>query len=73
MKKKIKFYRALIVELIETLCSICLYLESDSRYNRNSCGMYMKSHFNELQSFSRELRKKDNKYIEVKYDKNYRK
>ena len=73
MKKKIKFYRALVVELIETLCSICLYLESDSRYNHNPCGMYMKSHFEELKSFSRELREKDNKYTEVKYGKNYRK
>ena len=73
MKKKIKFYRALVVEVIETLCSICLYLESDSRYRRNPCGMYMKSHFDELKSFSEELRKKDNKYTEVKYDKNYRK
>lgn len=73
MKKKIKFYRALVVELIETLYSICLYLESDSRYSHNPCGMYMKSHFDKLKSFSRELRKKDNKYTEVKYDKSYRK
>lgn len=73
MKKKIKFYRALVVELIETLCSICLYLESDSRRNHNPCGMYMRSHFEELKSFSEELRKKDNKYTEVKYYKNYRK
>lgn len=73
MKKKIKFYRALVVELIETLCSICLYLESDSGRNHNPCGMYMRSHFEELKSFSEELRKKDNKYTEVKYYKNYRK
>lgn len=73
MKKKIKFYRALVVELIETLCSICLYLESDNRRNHNPCGMYMRSHFEELKSFSEELRKKDNKYTEVKYYKNYRK
>lgn len=63
MKKKIKFYRALVVELIETLCSICLYLESDSRRNHNPCGMYMRSHFEELKSFSEELRKKERQQI----------
>ena len=26
MKKKIRFYKALLIEIIETLCTICLYL-----------------------------------------------
>ena len=33
MKKKIRFYKALLIEIIETLCTICLYLESDGRYS----------------------------------------
>ena len=56
MFKKIRFYRHLLVEIIETLCSICLYLESDSRYTHNPNGRYMCSHFERLKDFSKELR-----------------
>lgn len=59
MIKKIKFYKRLVIEIIETLCSICLYLESDSRYNHNSKGVYMRGHFNALKEFSIELRKEN--------------
>lgn len=56
MRKKIRFYKALLVEIIETLCSICLYLERDSRYTHNSNGEYMYDHFKELKRFSKKLR-----------------
>ena len=32
MKKKIRFYKALLIEIIETLCTICLYFEKDGEY-----------------------------------------
>ena len=66
MKKKIKFYRALVFEVIETLCSICMYLDHDARYNRNPCGMYMRSHIDELKKLSIELRSKEDYYTERK-------
>lgn len=58
MRKKIKFYKALLVELIETLCSICLYIESDSRINRtySRYGFTMRDHFARLKDFSETLR-----------------
>jgi hypothetical protein len=56
MIKKIKFYRSLLVEIIETLCTICLYLERDGRYTHNETGVHMHSHFEELKKFSEELR-----------------
>lgn len=54
--KKIKFYKALLTEIIETLCSICLYLDSDGRYTHNPNSRYMRGHFEQLKKFSRVLR-----------------
>ena len=56
MIKKIRFYKALLIEMVETLCSICLYLERDSRFYHNSMGIYMGGHFNMLKRFSEEMR-----------------
>lgn len=56
MRKKIKFYKGLLIELIETLCSICRYLERDSIINHNY-GVSMRDHFHELKRYSQELRK----------------
>ena len=64
MRKKIRFYKSLLIEIVETLCSICLYLERDSRQSRNEVGRYMRSHFEELKIYSYELRnemRKENK------------
>ena len=58
MKKKIRFYKALLIELIETLCTICLYLEMDGRYTHNKMSMHMNSHFTELKKFSDDLRER---------------
>ncbi len=62
MKKKIRFYKALLREVIETLCTICLYLEKSSRYGYgNSEGRHMRSHFTILKGFSDDLRDADRK------------
>ena len=58
MIKKIKRYfelrKQILIEILETLCSICLYLESDNRHNRYTPFMY--DHFTNLKHFSKELR-----------------
>lgn len=56
LKKKIKFYKGLLIEIIETLRSICIYLEYDSRRSHNPCGQYMRSHFDVLGIYSEVLR-----------------
>lgn len=61
MKKKIRFYKALVIEVIETLCSICLYLERDGRYTHNEESRNMRGHFNVLKEFSEDLRKEGKK------------
>lgn len=59
MRKKIRFYKALLSELIETIVSICLYIEADSVINRtyNKYGFSMRSHARSLKDFSETLRK----------------
>ena len=58
MRKKIKFSRALLAEICETLCTICF----DRAHNPGSHGRmrenYM-SHFYQLKSFSEKLRGKE--------------
>ena len=56
MRKKLKFYKALLVEIIETLCSICLYLEQDGRRSGNELSRHMRGHFVALKEFSKDLR-----------------
>ena len=59
VKRKIRFYKALLVEILETLCSICLYLDFEGRFNRfhNPRAEYMHSHFEQLKQASAVLRK----------------
>lgn len=56
MFKKIRFYKRLLIEVIETLCTICLYLEKDSVRSHNPYGQFMRSHVTNLKDFSREIR-----------------
>ena len=58
MRKKIRFYKELLVELIETIVSICLYIETDSVINRTyvKYGFSMRSHARRLKDFSETLR-----------------
>ena len=55
---KIKFYKSLLIEVVETLCSICLYLDRDGRCNHNDISRFMEGHFKVLKGFSEELRGK---------------
>lgn len=64
MFKKIKFYKGLLFEITETLCSICLYLDSQGRREHNRNAGYMRGHFNELQKYACELEKDINKQKE---------
>ena len=57
MKKKIRFYKTLLVEIIETLCTICLYLEREGRNTHNEALRHMRGHFTVLKDFSEDLRK----------------
>ena len=56
MIKKIRFYKSLLIEIVETLCTICLYLEIEGRRNHNKMGEHMRSHFECLKGFSEEMR-----------------
>jgi hypothetical protein len=51
-----RLQRAIQIEIIETLCSICLYLTSEGRYSHNRYADYMQGHFSALKTFSRKLR-----------------
>lgn len=59
MREKIRFYRGLIIEIIETLCTICLFLEYEGRIRNNRMTPHMRSHFNELKIYSGVLRDKE--------------
>lgn len=62
MIKKIRFYKQLLIEIVETLCSICLYLESDSRRGtHNPQGVHMRGHFDTLKVFSEIMREQERK------------
>ena len=56
MIKKIRFYKSLLIEIVETLCTICLYLDFEGRRTHNQYGIYMGAHFNALKEFSAEIR-----------------
>ena len=60
MFKKIKKYfslqRRIQIETLETLCTICLYLERDGHFDRNHYTKYMRGHFKSLKKLSEELR-----------------
>ena len=62
MFKKLKDYfslqRNIQIETLETLCTICLWLEHDGRHSRNPYSEYMNDHFVALKSLSKELRSK---------------
>lgn len=56
VKAKVRFYKSLLFEVIETLCSICLYLETDGRFQHNPKSQYMRGHFDALKDYSEMLR-----------------
>lgn len=56
MFKKFRFYKNLLAEMIETLCTICLFLESEGRRYHNYYTVHMRDHFTELKYYSMKLR-----------------
>jgi hypothetical protein len=60
LKNKIFFYKGLLIEICETLASICLYLEHDARRTHNPMGEHMRGHFKKLAEYSQELRGEKN-------------
>lgn len=60
MFKRIRRYfrlrRMIQQEVLETLCTICLYLERDGHFDRNSYARYMGGHFTRLKKLSESLR-----------------
>ena len=62
IKRKILFYKALLVEIVETLCTICLYLDFEGtlHHPRNPKALYMRDHFEQLKLASSVLRKELN-------------
>lgn len=59
IKRKIIFYKSLLFEILETLCSICLYLDFEGtlHHPRNPNAIYMRDHFEQLKQASLVLRK----------------
>ena len=45
------------IEVLETLASICLYLEREGRHSHNFYAQHMASHFEGLKYYSKILRK----------------
>jgi hypothetical protein len=72
LKHKIFFYKGLLIEICETLASICRYLEYDSRRMGNPMRDHMRSHFNELKDYSRELKEEQAKKLGVIKDEQRR-
>ena len=63
MIKRIKRYfylrrirKEMQVEVLETLATICLYLEAEGRYGHNPKARYMGMHFKSLKQYSEILR-----------------
>ena len=57
LKNYLSFKKRMQTEVLETLASICLYLDYDGHYGKNRYAEYMRSHFTELKALSEELRK----------------
>lgn len=64
MFKKIRNWfslqRMIQIEILETLCTICLYLEHNGYHAGNPYRGYMGGHFRALKDFSKELRDQEN-------------
>ena len=56
LRRYLKLKMLLQHEVLETLCTICLYLEHEGRFNRNPYCKHMGSHFNRLKELSEQVR-----------------
>lgn len=57
IKKYLNLQRLICFEVLETLATICLYLDYDGHHLRNPYSKHMKDHFVELKAFSEQIRK----------------
>lgn len=60
IKEHISLQRRIQHEVLETLATICLYLERDGHYDRNPYREHLDGHFIALKGLSKELRTKEN-------------
>lgn len=44
------------IEVLETLASICLYLDYEGHYSRNRFHEYIRMHYSELKNYSKDLK-----------------
>lgn len=56
LRNYIKLQRLIQHEILETLCTICLYLEREGHFDRNPYARYMGTHFRELKKLSTKIR-----------------
>lgn len=56
IKRYLQLQKRIQHEILETLCTICLYLEYEGQYGKNRYAQYMQIHFAELKQLSEELR-----------------
>lgn len=54
--ERVRKYKPLLAEIVETLCTICLYLGHGDPGRRNRYSEYMITHFDSLKRFSKVLR-----------------
>lgn len=57
IKRKILFYKHVIIEVLETLCTICLFLEEQAycSRSRNQYAIHLRSHFDTLSAYARDM------------------
>ena len=75
IKNYIRFKKMMTIEVLETLCTICKYLERDARMSRqNDLSPIFNSHFNNIKRYSTSLREEvyedDMKGIKLRYEQN---
>ena len=56
LRRYLKLKLLLQHEILETLCTICLYLEYEGHFDRNPYCKYMGSHFKRLKELSEQVR-----------------
>lgn len=56
LRNYIKLWSLIQHEILETLCTILLYLERDGHFDRNPYSKYMGTHFTQLKELSTKLR-----------------
>lgn len=54
--RKIRLIKDLLIEITETLCTICIYLEQESRVRHHLRSEHFRMHFEELKRLSDELK-----------------